>query len=42
MEDSVFSLGYLINGAPEEWWICVQSVSANAKIFTGANVKYYS
>lgn len=42
MEDSVFSLGYLINGTPEEWWICVQAVSTNAKIFTGANIKYYT
>lgn len=41
MDDSLFSLGYKIDGTPEEWWICLTSVSSNAKFYTSTNVKYF-
>lgn len=41
MADSVFGLGYYIDGTPEEWWVCIQATSNNGKFRTGANIKYY-
>jgi hypothetical protein len=41
MSDSAFSLGYLIDGKPEEWWLCIKCTTANAKMRTGMNLKYY-
>jgi len=41
MGDSVFSLGYLIDKTPEEWWVCIQAASNTAKMRTGINLKYY-
>lgn len=41
MSDSAFSLGYKIDETAEEWWICIQATSNNAKMRTGVNLKYY-
>lgn len=41
MGDSAFSLGYLIDGTPEEWWICIKATSNTAKMRTGVNIKYF-
>jgi hypothetical protein len=41
LDDSAFSLGYKINGTPEEWWICITPKSNNAKFFVSADIKYY-
>lgn len=41
MADNAFSLGYGIDHVPEEWWICIQAVSNNAKMRTGASIKYF-
>jgi hypothetical protein len=42
MGDSVFGLGYYIDGTPEEWWVCIQSTGNNSKFRTGVNIKYYA
>ena len=41
MDDSAFSLGYLIDETPEEWWVCIKASSNTAKMRTGVNIKYY-
>jgi hypothetical protein len=41
MTDSVFSLGYYIDGTPEEWWVCIQAVGSNAKFRTNVKFNYY-
>lgn len=41
MGESVFSLGYYIDGTPEEWWVCIQATGNGAKFRTGVNLKYY-
>lgn len=41
MGDSAFSLGYSIDGVPEEWWVCIKSTGANSKFRTGVNIKYF-
>lgn len=41
MGDSVFSLGYKINGTPEEWWLCIRPTNVNCKVRTGVNLRYF-
>ena len=41
MGDSAFSLGYMIDGTPEEWWICIKATGATSKFRTGVNIKYF-
>lgn len=41
LSDNVFSLGYKINGTPEEWWICVKATNTNCKVRVGCNLKYF-
>lgn len=39
--DSSVSLGYSIDGTPEEWWICITSASNTSKFRMSANVRYF-
>jgi hypothetical protein len=41
LRDNAFSLGYKIDGTPQEWWVCIKPLSGNAKYRVSGNTLYF-
>lgn len=41
LDDSSLNPGFLINGTPDEMWICIEPLTANSKFIVSANVNYF-